>query len=104
MLRMAMVLTLIILDYPAPAKLCNTVLLKWKEVNSVQIFAQQYRGDPCPKIQLSRLRSEPAYCDEVADNFAIVKDNILAMTELALACEKQKTRILNQELIESADN
>jgi hypothetical protein len=38
-----------------------TVLLKWKEVNSVQIFAQQYRDDPCPKIQLSRLRSEPAY-------------------------------------------
>jgi hypothetical protein len=93
-------LDLIVLDYPTPAKLSNTVLLKWKEVNSVQIFTQQHCGDSYPKVQLSRLRSEPAYCDEIAHNFEIVKDDILATTELALAYKKQKTRILNQQIID----
>jgi hypothetical protein len=82
---------IIILDYPNPAqRRNNTVLLKWNEVPTIQIFTQHYRGDSYPKIQLSKRRTEHAYCDELADSLEIVKDDTLATTQLLLAFEKEK--------------
>jgi hypothetical protein len=57
---------------------------------------QQFRGDSYPKIQLSKRRSEHAYCDELADALETVKDDTLATTQLLIAFEKEKMRILNK--------
>jgi hypothetical protein len=65
-------------------------------MNTVQIFKQHYRGDPHPKVHLSKRRSDHAYCDEVANALEIVKGDTLAITELALAYEREKNRILTK--------
>jgi hypothetical protein len=91
-------LDIVILDYPTPAKSTNTVLLKWDEIHSMQLFAERQRGDAYPTIELTKRNSEHSYADEIANYFEDVKDDEFGMTQLALAFERERTRILVKEV------
>ena len=76
----------------------NTTLLKWSEINSVQIFIPHFRGDFRPQVSLSVRKDIHLYCDEVEEKFNVVKDNYIQMLELSLAVEKEKSRVLTNQL------
>ena len=83
-----------LLDYP-----CNdSMLIKWSEVNTVQLYVESYRGDPRPQISLSKRSHDYLYCDELTDKLNIVQDDVIQMLELKLEFEKHKTTILNTKL------
>ena len=78
----------------------HRVLLKWKEVNLVQIWTRHYRGDIRPQVQLKHIRGDDfQYCDELSANLEIVRDDTIQTLELALEYEKCKTRMLRRQLI-----
>ena len=69
-----------LLDYP-----CNdSTLIKWSEVNTVQLYVESYRGDPRPQISLSKRSHDYLYCDELKDKLNIVQDDVIQMLELKL--------------------
>ena len=76
----------------------HRVLLKWKEVNLVQIWTRHYRGDIRPQVQLKHIRGDDfQYCDELSANLEIVRDDTIQTLELALEYEKCKTRMLRRQ-------
>jgi hypothetical protein len=93
-------LDIIVLDYPHASTrgFKRTTLLQWNEICVMQIFIEFRRGDPFPKIVLSRRNAEHHYSEELHNMIELVKDDPLATTKLALEFEKQRSRIMTMQI------
>ena len=83
--------------------LCNypcqkQTLVKWSEVDAIQIFVEHWRGDLRPPITLAERRQQHLHCDDITNKFDEVGGSVIQTLELALAFEKERSRILRKKV------
>ena len=63
-------------DHPSQ----RPTLLRWTEVNSVQLFVENFRGDIRPQVDLRERNRTGLYYNELRENFYSVKDDPLRLS------------------------
>lgn len=82
-------LNIVVLNYPTlqQKKTDCSILLKWKEVSSIEMYVEHRCGDPRPKIELSARQQVHLYADEMSNHLEQVKNDQRLTLELAYAFE-----------------
>ncbi|EJK69931.1 hypothetical protein THAOC_08767 [Thalassiosira oceanica] len=86
-----------LVDYPG-----DTLLLKWKEVISVQAFVQMHHGDECEPISLSSRNAFHLYADDIRSLHDDIKGDPIQELRLANEVLKKEVRDLRIQISKTA--
>ncbi|EJK75331.1 hypothetical protein THAOC_02945, partial [Thalassiosira oceanica] len=86
-----------LVDYPG-----STLLLKWKELASVQVFVEMHHGDECVPLTLSSRKQLHFYCDDIRSMHDEIKGDPIQELRLANEVLKKEVQLLKIQISKAA--